>query len=228
MSVIPRPTSLAARAGGSGRGRGDDRTPSRHGGSALGTFELRFAVSAGGLRRSELGGEFERCASERTGPSSVPVSIRVVVHPDGGCDPSAGSVPVRGRAEIELDEIPLGMDAASFAIVGTLRGVLTRGTRRLHLDLADGAGPWLRWSVPAPEECGTARRVPDAPAAAPMGRGVHGSPEIRRDAVETAPPAYAWLRPFCDWRIPGGTASPREVRCIPHRSDETHHAAAGS
>lgn len=226
MSVIPRPAPLGRNTPMSldtDRGRAGT---ARDRAAELACFDVRFSVSEGAIRRSELASELaDRGGAERRG-SAVPISIRVRVRAGASVEDAGVPVPVIGEVVIELDGTALGVHAASFATVGTLRGRLAPGVRRLHLDLADEIGPWMRASVPVPE---TAEVSEVSRIGAFGGRKAKGSG--RTDGASAG--TYVWLRPLCDWRIAGGTASPRSIACIdasvPSRTgDGTHHAAAGS
>ncbi len=219
MSVIPRPTSLGRRAAGPMMSpalrtpRGAGETPANA--PALADCRLDFGVSTGGLSRSELAGELDARPARLRDPATIAISVRVLVRRDGDPDPESSRHPVRATVEITLEGTPLGEASNSFAVVGELRGMLTTCGRHRHLDLADDAGPWLRCSVSG---------TPDDLAGGSAGpRNIESS--------------YAWLRPIADWRIFGGTASPRTVRWLDetppailgsHDDDGSHHAAAGS
>ena len=152
----------------------------------LAACRLEFSVTLGGLGRSGL-------ARER-GPSMgvgamVDVSLELHVHGDGPLEAATGRQPVRAEGAFHLAENILSPEASSFAIVGELRGMLTSRDGSRHLDLADDSGPWLRCSVAA-------------------NSASSGVTPIRPAAIG----AYVWLRPIADWRIPGGTATPRALR----------------
>jgi len=219
VSVIPRPTSLGRRAPGPmvspalRTPRAPGETPANA--PALADCRLEFGVSVGGLSRSELAGELDARPARLRDPATIAISMRVLVRRDGGPDPESSRHPVRATVEITLEGTPLGEASNSFAVVGELRGMLTTCGRHRHLDLADDAGPWLRCSV-----SGT---LDDLDGASAGPRDIDSS--------------YAWLRPIADWRIFGGTASPRTVRWVDetppailgsHDDDGSHHAAAGS
>jgi len=222
VSVIPRPTSLGERASGpmTSPARPGSRPPSDVPANAqtLADCRLDFGVSVGGLSRSELAGELDARPALRRDPSAITVSVRVLVRRSGSPETGSPRHPVRATVEITLEGTPLGEASISFAVVGELRGMLTTSSRYRHLDLADDAGPWLRLSVSRPA---------DGPAEGPA----DGTADPR--VVDSS---YAWLRPVADWRIFGGTASPRVIRwldelprAIPRLHDDgAHHAAAGS
>lgn len=146
---------------------------------------LEFGVTLGGLGRSGLAREIGSFIGDG---AMAEVSLQLQVHADGRVETATGRRPVRAEGEFRLGGDRLSPEASSFAIVGGLRGMLTSRDGCRHLDLADDSGPWLRCSVAA---------KPAASEVIP----------IRPDAIS----AYVWLRPVADWRIPGGTATPRVV-----------------
>lgn len=215
MSVIPRPTGLGGGPMARVRMTSPATAPAIGDVPSVADVEVRFGVSVGGLSRSELAGELERRTTPPAKAVTMPVAIRLAIHHvDAPGDPSRCRS-VRARVRIDLDGTPLGENAASFTIVGSLRGTLTLGDRHHHLDLADDAGPWLRCSVARSGASGRNR----------------GGPSNRTDS------AYLWARPISDWRIAGGTSSPCEVSASlgavedlspTSNADDPRHAAAGS
>jgi len=197
---------------------------------ALDEVVVGFDVSIGGLGRTELAGELDGLDAPRRHDATEEISIRLVLLASDDGASAGRSRPVRAAVELRLGGRPIGEAGRSFAVVGTLRGMLTRGGTHRHLDLADDAGPWLRCSVPET----VLDRIPR--------RSSRGDETDLATAVRDA---YVWLRPFVDWRIAGGTAAPRSLWWrrsdadagslgarldgrAAGRLDDGHHAAAGS
>jgi hypothetical protein len=201
MSIASRPTSLDASTS-NGASPGSRRSRARRGeeGATL-SIDVEFGVSIGGLGTSRLASEVQRGLS-RSRTSTVPIRIHLAIQVEATSDRPTRQSPVVAEVAIAVDGRPLGEGEASFAVVETLRGVLTFGTRRLHLDLADGVGPWIRCSLPCHSAMDPAA-LADEPTEA--------TDPLAADATNLSGSGYCWLRPLSDWRLAGGTATPRLV-----------------